>query len=61
MSEEIEKAKKLIEEQHKKDMQDCSKEIEDVLKKYECKMNVKLNLQGNQIIPQIIIVKNGSI
>lgn len=54
-------AKKIIEEQHKQDMQDCSKEIEEVLKKHECKMNVKLNLQGNQIIPQIIIVKNGAL
>lgn len=53
----IDEAKKLIEEQNKKDTEECQKEIEEVLKKYSCDLTLNVDITINGQRPQIILLK----
>ena len=53
----LEEAKKLIEEQAKKEIELCGKEVNQVLEKHNCTMIVQGRFIGNQIEYQIIINK----
>jgi hypothetical protein len=51
-------AKKVIEEENQEKVSICSKEINDVLTKYKCRIDVTMVLKHNQVLPIVSIVLN---
>lgn len=53
----IEDAKKLLEEQTKEDLQNCQKEINEVLIKFGCKLQLDVAIQGDKVIKRVGVIK----
>jgi len=45
---EVEEAKKLLEEEKQKRVQECAKELAEILKKYDCDLRSYVNLAAKE-------------
>lgn len=51
-----EKAKEVLIKENKQRIEKCTKELQAVLEKYNCILDVSIQLKLNQVIPSIAIV-----
>jgi len=54
---EIEKARKLLQDAERSELLQCQKEIEAILTKFKVMFHVKNELQNNTIVSQVSIIK----
>jgi hypothetical protein len=53
---DITEAKQLIEEEKKERAAICEKELLQVIEKHNCIFQIDLKLNGNQILPNLLII-----